>query len=110
MSTPCHIYVTKNAKSAGNTAAQGKQRAFSNPENTCRKTPENTGKRKEAQGKRGRSRAMEREVRTGERAGTAGTAGHLPLPLAPAPRPRPGITPRTDVTCQSYGVITGLTV
>ena len=53
------------------------------------KTPENG---REAQGKRGRNRAMEREVRTGERAGTAGTAWHLPLPPVPARESHPGQT------------------
>ena len=72
MWTPCHIYVTKKQKSAGNTAARGKQRAFSIPKNTCRKTPENTGKKKRSAGER-RSR------------GRDGDSGASPLRPRPVP-------------------------
>ena len=73
MSTPCHIYVTKKQKSAGNTAAQGKQRAFSISKNTCRKTPENTGKKKRSAGER-RSRGRD---------GDSGPTALRPRPVPP---------------------------
>ncbi|MCQ2377042.1 MAG: hypothetical protein MJ006_03450, partial [Methanocorpusculum sp.] len=61
------------------------------PKNTGRKTTENTGKRKEARGKGGRSRAMEREVRTGGRAGPRGISPCPSLlPPVPARESHPG--------------------
>ena len=60
MWTPCHIYVTKNAKSAGNTAARGLQRAIENSKNTCAKTPENTGKKKRSAGEKDAAEAKKK--------------------------------------------------